>query len=111
MLSTARLFNLFGPGQGPEMMVPAVAEGLLKILSGKASPPLRTGPLSTKRDLIDVEDAASALVRMAVAEVPGTFNVGTGVPRSGREVVDALQEEMGTSFAVEEGPRGKRTSL
>lgn len=107
MLSTARLFNLFGPGQGPEMMVPAVAEGLSEILSGKASPPLRTGPLSTKRDLIDVEDAASALVRMAVAEVPGVFNVGTGVPMSGRDVVDALQEEMGTSFAVEEGLRGE----
>ena len=100
-LCIARLFNLFGPGQSCEMMVQSMAEKLRAILSGVASPPLKTGPLHTERDLIDVDDAASALVGIAVAEASGVFNVGTGIPRSGAYVLNALQHEMGTNFPVE----------
>jgi len=89
-VTAVRLFNLFGPGQQPVMLAAEVAHRLARLVSGKDDPPLLTGSLNTFRDLIDVEDAAEAIVRIAESDTPDALNVGTGIARSGREVVEAL---------------------
>jgi nucleoside-diphosphate-sugar epimerase len=101
-LTIARLFNLFGPGQHTGMMVSSTAQKIADILAGRAKPPMHTGPLHTERDLIDVEDAARALVKMALTRCPSILNVGTGVSISGMEIVTALQTAFGTDIPVKE---------
>lgn len=90
--ASARIFNLFGADQSPSMMTSAVAQKLVLIFKGKLSPPLETGPLHTIRDLVDVHDVAEAMVKMAMQKTAGDFNVGTGSPKSGTEVVNMFQK-------------------
>jgi len=99
--SSARIFNLFGAEQSSGMMTSAVAQKLVRISLGKTLPPLQTGPLHTKRDLISVDDAAEAMVLMALQNVSGNFNVGTGIPRSGTEVVSTFQNILDMQVPVE----------
>lgn len=98
---SARIFNLFGAEQSPDMMTSAVAQKLVRISLGKAQPPLQTGPLHTLRDLIDVDDVAEAMIQMALQKISGNFNLGTGIPRSGTEVVSTFQDILEMQIPVE----------
>lgn len=100
-LASARIFNLFGAEQSPAMMTSAVAQKLVRISLGKMPPPLQTGPLHTLRDLIDVGDVAEAMVLMAMMKTAGEFNVGTGIPKSGTEVLDTIQSILEMQVPVE----------
>ena len=100
--AAARIFNLFGPGQQETMMTSAIASKLVSIFLGITDPPLNTGPLHTKRDQIDVKDAADALVKITEAEVNQPLNVGTGTAVSGRTIVNEMQEILGSSIPVNE---------
>jgi len=101
-VTAVRFFNLFGPGQQPVMLASEVAHRLARLVSGKDDPPLQTGSLNTFRDLIDVEDAAEAVVRIAESDTPDALNVGTGIARSGREVVEALMNAFRIHVPIEE---------
>lgn len=85
----ARPFNHFGPGQGPGFLVPDILANLRE-LSGGA--PLPAGNLATRRDYTDVRDVARAYLKLAFAPSlqHDTYNVASGVGRSGAEVLDAL---------------------
>lgn len=99
--ASARIFNLFGADQAPSMMTSAIAQKLVKIFLGKMPPPLQTGPLHTLRDLVDADDVAEAMVLMATQKTAGEFNIGTGIPRQGTEVVSTFQEILGMHAPVE----------
>ena len=87
-----RLFNLIGPAQSEHMMVPAFARQIALIETGRQEPCLRTGPLDTWRDYVDVRDAASAVAKATFAEdaLPSIVNIGSGALWSGQQVLDAL---------------------
>ena len=104
--TAARLFNLFGPGQPAAMMVASLLEKLIRIKTGRLNPPLKTGPLSTSRDLVDVRDAAAAIAALAAAgtTLPLILNVGNGVPIKGIDVLTALQKTLNTDFPWDEAP-------
>ena len=70
----ARLFNVVGPGEHPDRVVPAAARALL---AGRA---IDLSPGAQVRDFLDVEDAAEALVALSAARAAGTFNVCSGEP-------------------------------
>ncbi len=90
-----RLFNITGPGQGPGMLVPDLAERLARIALGLSAGPLTTGPLNTMRDYLDVRDAARAILAAAGARsLPPALNLGSGTARSGYQVLQVLQEAM-----------------
>ncbi len=99
--ASARIFNLFGADQSPSMMTSAVAQKLVKISLGKMPAPLHTGPLHTLRDLIDVNDVAEAMVLMATKKATGYFNLGTGIAKSGTEVVHTFQSILKMQIPVE----------
>jgi nucleoside-diphosphate-sugar epimerase len=101
-VTAVRLFNLFGPGQQPVMLVAEVAHRLARQVLGKEDPPLLTGSLNTSRDLIDAEDAAEAVVRIIEFDTPDALNVGTGIARSGREVVEALMNAFRINIPIRE---------
>jgi UDP-glucose 4-epimerase len=83
----ARLFNVFGPGETNAHFIPSL------ICQLKAGESVRLGNLSSRRDYVFVEDAAEALLRLALHGSAGhsaTVNVGTGRAYAGHEVVAAL---------------------
>lgn len=80
-----RVFNVYGPGMD-DSLVNRLAR------STAAAPAMLSGLDGFVRDYVHVDDVARAL--LAAADSSGTgfrvFNVGSGVPRSNRALLDAL---------------------
>ncbi|WP_159900236.1 NAD-dependent epimerase/dehydratase family protein [Salinirussus salinus] len=94
---TARLFNVYGPSETNEHLVPAVLE---QVRRGNRE--IELGNLTPKRDFVHVSDVARAL-RTLLAEFEGgygTYNVGTGTEWSVREVVEQTSEALGEEIEV-----------
>ena len=95
----ARLFNIFGPGDGTPHVLPDIVNGL----AGGGE--LALGRLDAVRDYVYVDDAVRALV--GLAEYAGEhriFNIGTGEGRSVRDLVDAVADVCGFPVSVRTDP-------
>lgn len=90
-----RPFNHTGPGQAPGFLIPDLREKLAALKD--TGMPVRVGNLSTKRDYTDVRDIAKAYADLAVAETLeyDLYNVCSGKSRSGREILEMMQDIMG----------------
>jgi UDP-glucose 4-epimerase len=71
-----RIANLYGPGMSPENVVSAV----LRQIPGNG--PVTLMDVTPVRDFLWVDDAASALVAMALGGPTGIFNLGSGTGTS-----------------------------
>lgn len=103
-LCTLRLFNLAGPGQRPVMLIPRLARDLARIKLELAPPRLETGPLHTRRDYVDVRDAARAFV-LAMGHrgsLPEKINVASGRTWSGRQILEAMTHSLSIDPELEE---------
>lgn len=91
-----RFFNIYGPGQALQNpYTGAMAIFATRILNGK--PPVIYEDGQQTRDFIHVEDVADAVVMAALGDVPrGTYNVGTGIPRTIESVARGIGEALGT---------------
>lgn len=56
--------------------------------------------MNTARDFVYVEDVAEALVALLRMAQSGVFNIGTGAPVRGRELVDIVAELTGRRLDV-----------
>jgi len=79
---TLRLFNVYGPGEGPSRLIPYVTEAV----STGAVADLTSG--EQIRDFVHVDDVVNAFEACAVRTQPAaaSFNVATGVPTRVRDV-------------------------
>jgi UDP-glucose 4-epimerase len=92
----ARLFNTYGPGETTPHLIPRVVS---QIAAGAEE--LVLGSLDPARDYIHVLDVVSALRLLGDPSVAGsTFNVGTGVQTSVREVVELCAQTIGRPLSV-----------
>lgn len=100
-LRVARPFNHLGPGQRPELVVPSLFRRL-RASRDDAGPILMRG-MDSVRDFIDVRDVASAYLAIMDLEAPvhRTFNVCTGQGRRISEVVELIQDLVGSKREVE----------
>src|SRR5437016_2868579 len=74
-----RSFGHTGPGQTPTFVVPAFAQQIAEIESGRAEPILRVGNLEVTRDLLDVRDVVKAYVALLERGTSGAaYNVCRG---------------------------------
>jgi GDP-4-dehydro-6-deoxy-D-mannose reductase len=90
-----RPFNMVGPGQEPVMMVPSFAGKLASIERNGFPLVMEVGPLDTKRDFVDVRDAAELITSAALSSNPSqeaVYNIARGVTYTGRWVLDHLME-------------------
>ncbi len=106
--TVVRSFNLLGAGQAANFALPSFAAQLVAIERG-ARPVLAVGNLSARRDFVHVDDAISALARLAVDPRPGEiFNLASGGDHSIAELLDRLIALSGLAVRCEEDPEKLR---
>jgi ADP-L-glycero-D-manno-heptose 6-epimerase len=95
-----RYFNVYGPREAhkgvPASMVYHLAR---QMKAGKRPRIFKHG--EQKRDFVYVKDAVEGAVRALEAKASGIYNVGTGQARSFNELVQVLNNSLGTSFEPE----------
>lgn len=113
-VAIARPSNLLGPGLSPQLAIGAWVAQLAA--HHRAGRPLqvRVGDLRVERDFVDVEDVATALLRLAArtgdAGASGTTgeapvcNLAAGVCVPLADVLDVLQRTIGSSVDVVPDP-------
>jgi GDP-4-dehydro-6-deoxy-D-mannose reductase len=111
-VTRVRLFNLVGPGEPASFVASAIASRIVAIQSGSALPPLRTGDLTTRRDFVDVRDAARAL-RLAgtLGEAGTAYNVCSGKATRIGTLVEELLRLAGLDVAVDSVPEPAATNV
>ena len=97
-VTTARLFNVIGPGQGRHLFVGALLE---RIRAGES--PLRVMAANHIRDWIDVRDATRALLVLAdAAHPPAVANVATGLGFTVGHVAGLVAELAGVPVCLQD---------
>jgi UDP-glucose 4-epimerase len=100
----ARMFNVYGPGDRNEHLIPAVVR---QVQAGVRR--IELGNLWPIRDYIYVDDAAEALKRLLdAAHPPRVVNVGTGGGWSVEQVVQAIGRSAGAALTPVSVPRLQR---
>lgn len=108
----ARPMNHFGPGQRGQFIFPEFAEMIRNALHDDT--PVMTGSLLSGRDYTDVRDVVNAYFMLATAETPhyDTYNICSGISRTGEDILSTLLEKMGAigKVKVQEDPSKLRGS-
>ena len=96
-----RFFNVYGPGEYYKNKTSSMVIQLAhQILSGKM-PRLFKNSNNIFRDFIYIDDVIQANLEACSPVKNGSYNVGTGNPRSFQDIVDILQKELKTNLKVE----------
>ena len=99
-----RIFNIFGPHENAQRLVPRVVRALIdrKELSLDAC--------SDVRDFLNVRDAGDAFGALYASDFSGTINIASGVAVSVRQLVQAIAKAMGQEGVVTFGAPSGRSS-
>ena len=96
-----RYFNVYGPREFYKAKTSSMIIQLgHQILNGKA-PRLFERSDKILRDFIYIDDVIQANIKACQAKKNGSYNIGTGKPRSFQDIADILQKELGTDFQTE----------
>jgi GDP-4-dehydro-6-deoxy-D-mannose reductase len=96
----ARPFNHIGPGQGPGFIVPDLAQQIVAVAAGKQAE-VSVGNLDSKRDYTDVRDIVRAYrLLLEKGQAAETYNICSGNPVSGHEILDGLAAAAGVQPVV-----------
>jgi GDP-4-dehydro-6-deoxy-D-mannose reductase len=96
-----RTFNLLGPGLSPQMACSSFARQIALAEMAGDEGEILTGNLSTRRDFIDVRDAARAFVAMAGSATPGiVYNICSGHSVAMKRCLDILIGMSGAAVHV-----------
>ena len=79
-----RIFYQYGPMEARERLVPHVVD---RLLGGGIAETTEGGQI---RDFLHVADVGAAIAAVALSDVQGAVNVGSGVPVTVRELVGAI---------------------
>ena len=94
-VTVIRPFNIFGPGQRREFLIPSIIEQVLK------GGVIRVNDLTPRRDYLDLDDLVTALIK-AIETPQGyrIFNIGSGISYSVREMIDIIQAAASTQLPI-----------
>lgn len=84
-----RIFNLYGPNEKPQRLMPSVIISCLKGEDVKVSDCLKF------QDYLHVEDTARGIVQVFESDVEGAVNICSGKPVQLREIVNRIAEYTG----------------
>jgi nucleoside-diphosphate-sugar epimerase len=85
-LSIVRPFNIYGPGQASQFLIPSLINQALS----PDTTTISVADARPKRDYLYVTDFIDLLLHFAATRNTGTFNAGSGTSASIQEVVDAI---------------------
>ncbi|WP_440991960.1 NAD-dependent epimerase/dehydratase family protein [Haloarchaeobius baliensis] len=104
---SARLFNVYGPGETNPHLIPAILEQLRD-----GSRTVELGNLTPRRDYIHVTDVSRGLQQLVehADEAPAALNIGTGEAYSVRAVVEAVSMALGADIEVTQDEERVRAS-
>jgi UDP-glucose 4-epimerase len=94
-----RYGNVYGPRQDPLGEAGVVAIFCGRLLAGER--PIVFGDGLQTRDYVHVDDVVTANLAAAGSDVPGSFNIGTGVETTVLQLVEALAPLAGAPFEPE----------
>jgi len=94
-VTVVRPFNIFGPGQRKEFLIPSIVEQV------RRREPIRVKDLKPRRDYLFVDDLIAALLR-TIEDPRGhrLFNLGSGESHSTQDVIEAVQAAAGTQLPI-----------
>ncbi|XDD52799.1 NAD-dependent epimerase/dehydratase family protein [Leptospira sp. WS4.C2] len=93
-----RLFNVYGPGQRMEFLIPTLVNQCLK------SEFINVLDLKPKRDYVFIEDVLDAINKgMNKASGLQIYNIESGLSYSVQEIIEIIQKICGTSLPVKSG--------
>lgn len=98
-VSWGRIFNVTGPGESAQRLLPFVARSLL------AGEPVDLSPGQQLRDYLDVSDVARALVALEGSAALGPFNICSGDGRPLAEFITGLAARFDASELLRFGAR------
>ncbi len=90
----ARFFNPFGPYEDRRRLIPKVC---LKLLAGER---MDFDAAMSERDFLHVDDVGSAVAALALSDMQGPVNVGSGVAMRVRDVVASVARHLGREDLV-----------
>jgi nucleoside-diphosphate-sugar epimerase len=90
-VAIVRAFNLYGPGQPSNFLIPTLIKGIL----APENNTITVEDVSPKRDYIFIADLIDLLLRLDSRATSGIFNAGSGLSYSVKEVADAVMEAAG----------------
>ncbi|MGH3055715.1 MAG: GDP-mannose 4,6-dehydratase, partial [Gaiellaceae bacterium] len=104
-----RPFNHTGPGQDAQFVCSDFARQLVAVERGRQPANIEVGNLDVARDFTDVRDVVRAYVLAFERGITGeAYNVCSGVPRTTREILDALFRLSGVEASVMLRPERQR---
>lgn len=93
--SVLRIFNVFGPGQRPEFLIPSIINQVF------SSDRVSVQDLTPRRDYIFIDDVVDAFIK--AGELTSGFrrlNIGSGVSHSVEDVIECVQAAAGTRLPI-----------
>ena len=105
--ASTRLFNIYGPNETNDHLVPAI---IGQLRNGRAE--LELGNLTPKRDFVYKEDVVRAIIEILSTFDGGyrVYNVGTGTAHSVKDVVECTAEVLGEDIAITQDETRTRTN-
>ena len=99
-----RFFNVYGPREFYKAKTSSMIIQLGHQILDNKSPRLFENSNKILRDFVYIEDVVQANIKACSPKKNGTFNVGTGIPRSFQDIADILQTKLGTNLNTEYFP-------
>tara|TARA_B100000795_G_scaffold61491_1_gene41268 strand:+ start:300 stop:1304 length:1005 start_codon:yes stop_codon:yes gene_type:complete len=96
-----RYFNVYGPREFYKGNTSSMIIQLGHQILNSKNPRLFEDSQSIFRDFVYIEDVIQANIKACSPIKNGTFNVGTGVPRSFEEILTILKAELGSNLETE----------
>lgn len=94
-VTALRIFNVFGPGQKKEFLIPSIID---QVIHGNE---IKLQDLTPRRDYVYIDDVADALIKsMNVSDGYNCINIGSGKSYSVSEIVKIIQSVAGTKWPV-----------
>lgn len=93
----ARIFWLYGPGEAPERLIPAM------IHAGMTGVPMMLRHPAQVRDYLHVADAGAAIAALLASDVRGPVNIASGEPIALERLAGLVSGALGTEVPIEHG--------
>jgi nucleoside-diphosphate-sugar epimerase len=95
----ARIFYAFGPNEHPNRLVPTIIDRLHQNEAALITPGAQI------RDFLHVDDVASALAAIALGDVDGAINIGSGEPITVATMAKTIGDIMGRPELIQLGAK------